>query len=206
MEGVKIYLASASPRRRELMERAGFDFEVRASGADESTSVTEPAGMVEELSRIKAGAVARELIAEGAGAGSCVVVGADTVVSIDGQILGKPKDEADASRMLREISGRTHEVFTGVTLIAVRDGEEVLRDTFHEVTKVNVAGMSDEEIEAYVATGDPMDKAGAYGVQSGASVYVSSIEGDYYNVVGLPMCSLYQHLRQMTGEMKCTTQ
>ncbi|MBQ8946199.1 MAG: septum formation protein Maf [Lachnospiraceae bacterium] len=198
MEGIKCYLASASPRRRELMEQTGFCFEVRVSGADENIPVTDPAGLVEQLSAIKAGSVAGELIAEGTHEERFMVIGADTVVSIDGKILGKPVDEQDASRMLREISGRTHSVFTGVTVVMVCQGAEAGRVTFHEETKVTIAEMTDSEIAGYVAGGDPMDKAGAYGIQSGAAVFVSSIEGDYYNVVGLPVCSLYHNIKRLS--------
>ena len=195
---MKIYLASASPRRREIMEKIGVDAEIRVSGADEDVDETDPAELVEQLSARKAVSVADEIDAE-SGSGDPApycVIGADTVVSIDGRILGKPTDEADAHRMLKALSGRTHQVFTGVTLV-ITPGKDADCDViiFHEKTDVEFCEMSDEEIDAYIATGDPMDKAGAYGVQSYAAPYVSGMHGDYYNVMGLPACRLYHELK-----------
>ena len=195
---MKIYLASASPRRREIMEKIGVDAEIRISGADEDVDETDPAELVEQLSARKAVSVADEIDAESGDGRSepYCVIGADTVVSIDGRILGKPTDEADAHRMLKTLSGRTHQVFTGVTLV-ITPGKDADFDviSFHEKTDVEFSEMSDEEIDAYIATGDPMDKAGAYGVQSYAAPYVKGMRGDYYNVMGLPACRLYHELK-----------
>ena len=181
------------------MEKIGVDAEIRISGADEDVDVTDPAELVEQLSARKAVSVADEIDAE-SGTGSTdayCVIGADTVVSIDGRILGKPVDEADAHRMLKTLSGRTHQVFTGVTLV-ITPGKDADCDviSFHEKTDVEFCRMSDEEIDAYIATGDPMDKAGAYGVQSYAAPFVSGMHGDYYNVMGLPACRLYHELKK----------
>ena len=181
------------------MEKIGIDAEIRVSGADEDVDVTDPAELVEQLSARKAVSVADE-IDSGEGAGSMeayCVIGADTVVSIDGRILGKPADEADARRMLKTLSGRTHQVFTGVTLV-ITPGKAADCDiiSFHEKTDVEFCEMSDEEIDAYIATGDPMDKAGAYGIQSYAAPFVSGMHGDYYNVMGLPACRLYHEMKK----------
>ena len=191
----RIILASQSPRRRELLARLGFPFEVVPSGADEDVDTSDPIKAVEELSLRKAEWVLRGVL-EGN-----LVIGSDTVVVLDGEILGKPKDEEDAFHMLTRLSGRTHHVCTGVTLAMKErpenEKQEVIRETsFHEVTEVHVARMSPEEIRRYIATGEPMDKAGAYGIQGAFAPYISGITGDYYNVVGLPLCHLYQELRE----------
>jgi len=191
---MRIILASASPRRRELLEQIGIPFEVHVSCAEERVAVTEPAGIVEELSKRKASAVLGTLGDET----GVLVIGADTVVAIDGGILGKPGDESEAACMLRKLSGREHQVYTGVTLLYRPEGEECLREkTFYEVTRVFFYSMTEEEILAYVATGDPMDKAGAYGIQGICARYIKGIEGDYSNVVGLPVGRLYQELREI---------
>ena len=179
-------LASQSPRRRELLARFGREFEVIPSGAEEKINTADAKKAVEELSRQKAFWVS-ERVGEGD-----VVIGSDTVVVLDGNILGKPRDEQDAVRMLKELQGRTHEVLTGVTVV-VKGG---LCVTFHEETRVHVACMSEEEIRNYVATGEPMDKAGAYGIQGAFGPFISGITGDYYNVVGLPLHHLYQVLKK----------
>lgn len=214
---MKIYLASGSPRRKELLTRIGLEFEVKVSEADERSEIKDPPALVEELSQRKALAVTRELINEGES--DFLVIGADTVVSLDGKILGKPGDAEDAADMLRSLSGKTHEVYTGVTL--VRPGEhninslreagkqenfetyrrivspELKINTFHEKTSVSFCTMSGEEIEEYVATGDPLDKAGAYGIQGFCARYISGIEGDYNNVVGLPVGRLYREMKRL---------
>ena len=178
-----IVLASASPRRRELLEKAGVDFTVRVSQAEEHIEPgTPPHEAVMQLAMQKAQAVARECPDD-------LVIGADTVVVLDGEILGKPADEADAARMLRRLSGQTHTVYTGVCL--VRAGKT---ETFFEQTQVTFYPLTDDEIAAYVATGEPMDKAGAYGIQGRGCTLVREIRGDYFNVVGLPVAALYRRL------------
>lgn len=188
-----LILASGSPRRRELLEMTGHLLEVIPSGADESTDETAPDKLVEELSRRKALDVAGK-VKDGC------VLGADTVVSADGVILGKPEDEQDAERMLKMISGRTHQVFTGVTLVSVRNGSVEWTETFSEKTDVTVISMSGEEIEEYVMSREPLDKAGAYGIQGFFGKYISRIEGDYFNVVGLPISAVYQALRRRDAD------
>lgn len=178
------------------MEKTGIDVTVRVSGADEDTDISEPSALVETLSSLKAHSVAKEVEAETGPDGGYCVIGADTVVSADGSILGKPVDEDDARSMLKRLSGRTHQVYTGVTLEYRHPGEtESHTVSFHEKTDVCFCEMTDEEIDSYVFTGDPMDKAGAYGIQSYAAPYVSAIYGDYYNVMGLPACRLYHELK-----------
>lgn len=179
-----IILASGSPRRRELLAQAGIPFTVITSAADETIDETDPAAAVMELARRKAAAVLKKA------GGERIVLGADTVVAVDGRILGKPADAADAARMLRALSGRTHRVFTGVALLA--EGRERV---FCEETEVEMYPISEEEIRDYIATGEPMDKAGAYGIQGRAAVFVKGIRGDYLTVVGLPLARLYQELK-----------
>ena len=183
-----VILASASPRRRELLGQIGIDFDVKVSEADETIAPgTRPSEAVEELSYRKAKAV-WDLLEE-----KQTVVGADTVVVFRDQILGKPKDAEDAVRMLRMLQGREHSVDTGVTILS-KDGR---RTTFCEETRVFFTPMSEEEIREYVATGDPLDKAGAYGIQGECARFVRCISGDYNTVVGLPAGRLYQELKRM---------
>lgn len=178
----KMILASASPRRRELLEQAGIPFEVMVSHAQETITKEEPGEIVEGLSRCKAGAVAAIYPDR-------TVLGADTIVVLDGEILGKPQDEQDARRMLAALQGRTHQVYTGVTLMR---GERI--HSFYEKTDVEVYPMTEEEIEAYVQSGDCMDKAGGYGIQGRFAIHIRGINGDYNNVVGLPIGRLWQEL------------
>ncbi len=181
---MSVVLASASPRRRELLQRAGVEFTVKASDADERIEPdTPPHEAVMALARQKAQAVAKTCPDD-------TVIGADTVVVYDGAILGKPADAADAVRMLRMLSGQTHSVFTGVCLCRAGKCE-----TFYEQTQVTFYPLTEREIEAYVATGEPMDKAGAYGIQGRGCTLVRSICGDYFNVVGLPVAALCRRMR-----------
>lgn len=185
-----IILASASPRRRELLERAGIPFTVYPGQGEEEITVSDPAEVVEELSEQKA----REVFLKTRG--ESLVIGADTVVAAKGQILGKPKDREAARQMLRSIQGGSHEVYTGVTILDREEGKE-LQKTFHVMTEVVFYPMSEEEIQRYVDTKEPMDKAGAYGIQGKAGIFVKEIHGDYNNVVGLPVARLYQELKEM---------
>ncbi len=280
MKRTKIILASASPRRRELLAQIGLDFEVKVSNVEEKATAAEPGAMVEELSGQKAEAVLREIQSriwegeENAYRGDVLIIGADTAVSIDGRILGKPADETEAAQMLGLLSGRCHEVYTGVTLLywtwgggageeenraegspeeeAGEDGSakkeagvegspkekaesegclekegraeegraeektgkeskgeefnagirQVLRRTFHERTKVSFYPMTKEEISFYAASGDCMDKAGAYGIQGLCARYIKGVEGDYNNVVGLPVGRLYQEIKDWIDEKR----
>lgn len=180
-----LILASKSPRRRELLTAAGIDFIVRAAEIHEERGAHEsPDGYVRRLAEEKAAAVE-------AGPGD-IVLGADTEVVIDGAVLGKPQDAGDAARMLRLLSGREHDVITGICLLA-RD----CRIVDSARTLVEFAAMSDGEIQDYVASGEPMDKAGAYAIQGLASKFITRIDGEYSNVVGLPIALVYRHLRRI---------
>ena len=180
----KIILASASPRRRELLERAGVCFEVKPGNGKELITSTIPEEVVKELSLQKAQA------AVFAAEEGTVIIGSDTIVSYNHKILGKPKDAADAVATLKMLQGNTHQVYTGVTLLELRGGAWQAH-TFAERTDVTFYPVSDEEITAYVATGEPMDKAGSYGIQGLFGCYVKGICGDYTNVVGLPVGRLF---------------
>ncbi len=180
-----LVLASASPRRQELLRNAGIIFEVLPAHIPEDPLLGEAAkDCAERLAREKALAVARQRPQD-------CVLGADTVVVVDGEILGKPFDAADAARMLRRLSGREHQVITGVCLVA---GEQC--SVASETTSVRMSGISEKEIADYVASGEPMDKAGAYAIQGVASRWIPRIEGDYSNVVGLPVALVWRMLRQ----------
>lgn len=180
----RIILASGSPRRKELLTQIGVIFEIVKAEGEEMITTAIPTEAVKELS----GQKAREVAAKCDGA---VIIGADTVVAANGQILGKPKDKEDALRMLRLLQGREHEVITGVTVI-LKEMQRTIQ--FAEITKVHVFPMTEKQMEAYAESGEPMDKAGAYGIQGKFAAYVSGIEGDYNNVVGLPIGRLYQEM------------
>ena len=178
---MNIILASQSPRRKELLERMGIrDFETISPNVDESVfHGLPPEELVRRLSAEKAAAVA------GRAGEDAIVIAADTVVALEGAVLGKPADELDSFKMLSALSGVRHQVYTGVTVC--RGGE---KQTAHEVTDVTFRELSEEEIEHYIATGEPMDKAGAYGIQGYGALLIQGISGDYYNVMGLPVCRL----------------
>lgn len=220
--GMKIILASASPRRRELLSQIGLEFEVRVSDVEEKVSAVLPEQVVEELSAQKAEAVLETLTDREE---DVLVIGADTVVALEGQILGKPHSPEEASKMLERLSGKTHAVYTGVTLLYrpgagagakrgaaeqasgartspagesgdMEDSGPVQRRTFHERTDVTFYPLTEEETASYIASGDCMDKAGAYGIQGIFARYVREIRGDYNNVVGLPAGRLYQEAKE----------
>ncbi len=181
----KLLLASQSPRRAEILRSVGWPFETFSVEIDESVEAAEsPVQYVERLAQGKAEAAARLYP-------SRLVLGADTTVVVDGAILGKPRDTEDARRMLKSLRGRWHEVLTGVALVRSVGGE-MLRRVAHERTRVRFAKMSEQEIDWYVATGEPTDKAGAYAVQGRAALFIEAIEGDYWNVVGLPVRLVYK--------------
>lgn len=181
-----LILASKSPRRREILTAAGIPFEVRAAEVPEVRDAEEePEAYVRRLARAKCGAVQ-------AVAGE-IVLGADTVVVADRHVLEKPLDAADAGRMLRLLSGREHSVITGVCL---RVGERVVLDS--ATTRVRFVTMTAAEIDDYVASGEPMDKAGAYAIQGGASKFIDRVEGCYFNVVGLPVALVYRHWKGLS--------
>lgn len=183
----KLVLASGSPRRRELLSQIGIDYILDPSHDEEHTKETKPELYVEDLSRQKAEAVMKRHKENW-------ILGADTVVSLGGSILGKPRDEADAARMLRMLSGHTHQVYTGVTLLRTFAGQVIYQKTLSVCTDVTFYPLTDEDINAYIRTGEPMDKAGAYGIQGKGAVLVSGIRGDYDNVVGLPVSMVHQVL------------
>jgi septum formation protein len=188
-KSMKLILASTSPRRAEILRDAGFSFVVVASGVDETPlSGESPSELVRRLANSKA-----EFAAAGI-AGHAIVLAADTVVTLDGLIFGKPRSNNDAYHMLEALSGRTHAVITGVTLIRLPDGE---RRCFVESTLVHFAQLPGEEIARYLATEEPHDKAGAYAIQGRAGRYIPRIEGDYFNVVGLPLARVTQALAEL---------
>ncbi len=185
-----VILASASPRRRELMQLYNLPFCVKSADIDETMDLGNPPfDEVAKVSRRKAEALA-------ARHPEAVVVAADTIVVVDGRILGKPKTCEEAAGMLRLLSGRNHQVMTGCTVMR---GEAY--ESFTEVTELHFRALSDAEIARYVATGEPMDKAGAYGIQGGAALFCEKMQGDYYNVMGLPVCRLHGVLRRFIPEM-----
>lgn len=184
----QLILASGSPRRKELLERIGITPVIRPSEVEEMVTSKIPWEVVLMLSAQKAEAVAA---VNGTG---CVVLGADTVVAADGMILGKPKSHEEAYEMVKRLQGQSHQVYTGVTLI-VKEEQETRKTSFYETTEVCVFPMTDEEIRAYADSEEPMDKAGAYGIQGRFAAYIRGISGDYSNVVGLPAGRVYQELK-----------
>lgn len=185
---MELILASQSPRRKELLGLFGIPFVIRVADIDETMDNTKsPFEEVARVSCCKALAVERET--------DDMVIAADTIVVCEGRVLGKPHSEAEAIQMLQLLSGRDHQVMTGVTVLR---GSEVI--TFTEVTDLHFRELTEGEIRRYVASGEPMDKAGAYGIQGGAALFCQKMAGDYYNVMGLPVCRLWQVLQQMAPE------
>ena len=186
---MKLILASTSPRRAEILHDAGFSFVVVASAVDETPLPGEsPTALVQRLADAKAELAAARAV------GPAIILAADTVVTLEGHIFGKPRSSDDARHMLEALSGRTHAVLTGVTLIRLPDAE---RRSFVESTLVHFAQLSSEEVTRYLATGEPHDKAGAYAIQGHAGRYIPRIEGDYFNVVGLPLARVTQALAEL---------
>ena len=206
-----IVLASASPRRKELLSQIHMPFAVRVSRVEEKMEGSNPAAIVESLAEEKAEACFAEMIQDSrktisggnrepevadSFAENILVIGADTVVALDGEILGKPGSEEEAAGMLQRLSGRTHEVYTGVCFVYKQNGQKKKR-IFHEKTAVTFYPISEQEIADYVATKDPLDKAGSYGIQGAAAAFIKGIKGDYNNVVGLPVGRVYQELKKV---------
>ncbi|HTB92755.1 MAG TPA: Maf family protein [Candidatus Sulfotelmatobacter sp.] len=186
---MKLILASSSPRRAEILANAGLPFSVLSSAVDESPHPGEaPSALVQRLANAKADLVAARAV------GPAIIIGADTVVMLGDKILGKPGSPEDARQMLRQLSGRTHSVLTGVALIRLPDGE---RRQFIESTLVHFRSITEEEISYYLATGEPYDKAGAYAIQGRAGRYIPRIEGCYFNVVGLPLSRVLTELQSL---------
>ena len=186
----QIVLASGSPRRKELLELIGVDFKIIISNKEEVISGTNPEEVVKELSKMKAEDVAEKI------PGPAVILGADTVVAHKGRILGKPKDKEDAVQMITSFAGEDHHVYTGVCMIKKEADGSSKTISFAEGTKVTVYPMTAQEIERYVESGEPMDKAGAYAIQGLFAPYIKEISGDYYNIVGFPIAGIYQRLKE----------
>lgn len=190
---IKYILASASPRRKELLTQAGLEFEILTSDAKEVITKEIPQEVVMELASVKAENVYEQVKEKTDNPDTLVIIGADTVVVYKDEILGKPKDEEEAYNMLSMLAGRTHQVFTGVSLIIVEQGK-LRKKNFYESTDVSFYPVSSQDLKRYIATKDPLDKAGAYGIQGPFAIHVKGICGDYNNVVGLPIARLYQEL------------
>lgn len=192
----QLILASGSPRRKEILEQCGISFLIQKSEAEEVITKTEPGEAVKELSAQKAKDVAGMITEE-----DCIILGADTIVVNEGKILGKPENEEDAFAMISSLQGHAHSVFTGVTLIIRHRGIEK-QISIYEETEVVICQMDEEEIKAYIQSREPMDKAGAYGIQGIFASYVKEIHGDYYNVVGLPISRIREELKRQGINLK----
>lgn len=192
----KIILASGSPRREELLLQMGLSFTISKANGDEVPKGETPGEIVEFLADQKAEEVANRSL----GIENVLIVGADTIVVLDHKILGKPASEKEAFDMLKNLQGRVHQVYTGVSLFQTDRQMAVKMDSFHEITNVWVHKMDDWEIQKYIETGDAFDKAGAYGIQGPFGVFIDQIEGDYYNVMGLPIAALYQKMKELKIE------
>lgn len=192
----RIVLASGSPRRKEILTQIGATYDVIVSDCDESTTCTVPEELVKELSNKKAEAVMKDVT------GPVIVIGADTVVAYDGKILGKPKDDADAERMIAMLSGNVHQVYTGVSLI-IKEADGFCRTiTFAECSEVEVEALNECQIADYIATGEGKDKAGSYAVQGIFAAHIKGIKGDYFNIVGLPVAGIYKRLYEAGIDLK----
>lgn len=189
---IRFVLASGSPRRKELLEQLGLEFEISSAHAEEIITKTQPSDIVKELSWQKASEVA-DRYTNTYKNDTCVIIGADTIVAFGSEIMGKPRDNEDAVRMLTQLAGNTHQVYTGVTLVILENGKRRSL-TFYEKTDVHMYPMTKAQVQAYVATGEPMDKAGAYAIQGKCAAYIKGINGEYNNVVGLPAARLMQEL------------
>ena len=193
----KIILASASPRRRELLASAGVIFQICVSEGEEKITAENPDEIVCELSALKAAEIASKFEFED----GTVIIGADTIVSYMNKILGKPSDEQDAFETLKMLQGNTHQVYTGVTVLVKKYGEWE-KHSFAERTDVTFYPVTDEEIRTYIKSGEPMDKAGSYGIQGSFGIYVKEIQGDYTNVVGLPVGRLFYEMKKLGIELR----
>jgi septum formation protein len=194
---MQVILASQSPRRKKLLEQIGLGFKVSPSGISEDSDHTDPILLVEDLALDKATDVAKNH-------SHSLIIGSDTIVVHQGMILGKPENEQDAVRMLTNLSGTTHYVYTGVGFVKTNQFGQIIDTlTFHEQTKVTFSALDESDIIAYVKSGSPLDKAGAYGIQDDlGALFVEKIEGDYYNVVGFPLNRFYRELKSFSPEIK----
>lgn len=193
----RIVLASQSPRRKKLLQQIGLAFEIYPSDAEEIINLEDPGEIVEDLALMKAADVAGKF-------SESLVIGADTIVVHQDKILGKPATPQEAFSMLQNLSNSTHSVFTGVSLVKTDKNQQITHSlTFHEQTKVTFSALEKADIEAYIATGNPMDKAGAYGIQDDlGALFVEKIEGDYYNVVGFPLNRFHRELKLLLPDLK----
>lgn len=191
----RIILASNSPRRREILEQAGMNFQIIPSKCEEIISATDPESVVKELALLKANDVANQY------KDNTIVIGADTVVANMGNILGKPADELEAVNMIMNLQGHSHDVYTGVAIVIKEKNGNTQTLCFSENTKVRIADMTKEQVMNYVLSGEPMDKAGSYAIQGKFAKYVYSIEGDYYNVVGFPICRFRLEMKKLGFEI-----
>lgn len=202
---LKIILASGSPRRKELLEQVGIKFEVLTSDCDESTNEISPSKLVEVLANKKSRAVFEDCVKNNSFKSSnyeqVVFIGADTIVALNEEILGKPKNEADALNMLMKLSGKIHQVYTGVSFQILKEGS-VNEQSFYEKTDVKMYEFTKEEALEYIATKEPLDKAGSYGIQGKGAVLVEQIKGDYNTVVGLPVAKVYRELVKIAKNNK----
>lgn len=191
----KIILASTSPRRREILEQVGINFDIIPSNSEEIITKSIPKEIVEELAEEKAYEVFKEINEP------CIVIGADTIVVFDNIIMGKPKDENDAFNMLKKLQDNTHVVYTGVCVF-IKENENIKKVLFSEATNVTMYPMTDSQINEYIETKEPMDKAGAYGIQGKSAIYIKKIDGEYNNVVGLPIARLYNEMIKNGVDLK----
>ena len=202
-DSYKIILASGSPRRKQLLAQTGFEFEICISQCEEKITSSDPKKVCMELSLQKALDVASMIKAYNqkhddiASDRDLIIIGADTIVAIEGEILGKPKDDDEAVQMLKKLSGKEHDVYTGVSFVFMSSDGRVGEHSFYERTGVSVYDLDDDEIRDYVDSGEPLDKAGAYGIQGSFAKYIKEISGDYFNVVGLPVARLYHELKEL---------
>lgn len=192
---MRIILASGSPRRKDILTEAGLEFEIIKSDKEEVITKNKPENIVCELSRQKAEDVAKKIEVNN----DYMIIAADTVVALDDKILCKPKDREDAYNMISSLSGREHMVYTGVTIIGCKDGK-VKSVTFAADTKVSVTNLSQSEIESYIATSEPYDKAGSYAIQGKFAKFIDKIDGEYNNVVGFPIAQFYKVIKEEFAE------
>ena len=196
---MKFILASKSPRRKEILENLGISFRIVTADTDEDSEITDPSELVRELSVRKGRAVAEKIIADNKIVDKALIISSDTVVASEGEILGKPADREDAERMLRGLSGRAHSVFSGIALTELDGGRVVKTAAATEETKVYFSEMDKDDIEFYINAEQVYDKAGAYAIQGIASAFIEKIEGDYFNVVGLPVRRMFRLLEEEFG-------
>ena len=197
---MRIVLASQSPRRKKLLQQIGLAFEIHPSNVEEISSQTDPRMLVEDLAALKATDVASKF-------SNSFIIGSDTIVVHDGEVLGKPEDEKEAMAILSKLSGTDHFVYTGVAFVKTdKNGTIQAKHTFNEQTKVTFSTLGEQEIAAYVRTGNPLDKAGAYGIQDDlGALFVEKIDGDYYNVVGFPINRFYREMKSFFPEFDIMT-